>query len=120
MRYFFGKVDRTYESDSEVTESSLAAGRPLPHTLTALYEHAGTTYFNAMMLLFCGFVVMACVPRAAIPVASSAAIIVPVLYFVVLQAVFISQYRYNYPSLPFIAIGAAALVRRLDVPGRER
>jgi 4-amino-4-deoxy-L-arabinose transferase-like glycosyltransferase len=115
MSLFFAKLYRTFETDIEVLDSTLSSGRyPWRAALTVLGPLA-TTYFNAMMLLFCGFLaspLWAGAPRDWRP---WGLVVMPVAYFALVQAPFVAQYRYNYPALPFVAIGAAVtLVRAAD------
>lgn len=119
IRLYVEKLYRTYETDTEVAASSISAGRPWPPWLGGTYQKLCTTWFNVLMLLFCAFLFLPLAPRFGVTWWSWLLLVVPVVYFAGFQAVFISQYRYNYPALPFITIGAAvAIVRLSDVVRR--
>jgi hypothetical protein len=42
-------------------------------------------------------------------------VMIPTAYFALMQAVFLAQDRYKYPTVPFIAIGVAVVLSKLSI-----
>lgn len=111
LRLFGAKLYRTFETDAEVADSAMAATPALPGAARRVFVAVTTTFFNTMMLLYCGFVASILADPARRRVGF--VVILPVAYFGLAQAPFIAQYRYNYPAIPFVAIGVAAVLADL-------
>jgi 4-amino-4-deoxy-L-arabinose transferase-like glycosyltransferase len=115
-RLFFARLYRTYEVDMEVAQSSLNAGRPLPSALSVGFIKVCNTFFNAMMLLFCAYMVLPLCRASDFSLRSWLAVLIPTAYFALMQAVFLAQDRYKYPTVPFIVIGVAVMLHKLQIP----
>jgi hypothetical protein len=112
-RMFFARLYRMYEVDIEVAQSSLQAGRPLPTALSVGYLKICNTFFNAMMPLFCVFMLLPLFRIRGFSLPSWLIVMLPVAYFALLQAVFLAQDRYKYPTLSFVAIGVALVLNKM-------
>jgi hypothetical protein len=113
-RLFFSRLYRTYEVDVEVAQSSLKSGRPLPAILSSSFIKACNTFFNAIMLLFCGYLLLPLFRSEEFWLRSWLVVLIPAGYFALMQAVFLAQDRYKYPTVPFIVIGVAVMLRKMQ------
>jgi hypothetical protein len=114
-RLFLARLYRTYEVDVEVAQSSLNAGRPLPTILSDGFIKICNTFFNAIMLLFCVYLVLPFFRIRDFGLRSWLIVMIPTAYFALMQAVFLAQDRYKYPTVPFIAIGVAVVLSKLQI-----
>ncbi|MBI3650453.1 MAG: glycosyltransferase family 2 protein [Acidobacteria bacterium] len=114
-RLFFARLYRTYEVDVEVAQSSLNAGRPLPAILSGGFIKICNTFFNAIMLLFCVYLIFPLFRISDFSLRSWCIVMIPTAYFALMQAVFLAQDRYKYPTVPFIAIGVAVVLSKLQI-----
>lgn len=115
-RLFFARLYRTYEVDVEVAQISLNAGRPLPAMLSGGFIKVCNTFFNAMMLLFCAYLLLPLFKTSDFCLRSWLVVLMPTAYFALMQAVFLAQDRYKYPTVPFIVIGVAVMLGKLQTP----
>lgn len=114
-RLFLARLYRTYEVDVEVAHSSLNAGRPLPTIVSGGFIKICNTFFNAIMLLFCAYLVLPLFRMADFRLRSWLIVLLPAGYFALMQAAFLAQDRYKYPTVPFIVIGVAVMVGKLQI-----
>jgi hypothetical protein len=115
-RLFFARLYRIYEVDVEVAQISLSAGRPLPSILSGGFIKICNTFFNAIMLLFCAYMVLPLFRASDFSFRSWLVMLIPTAYFALMQAVFLAQDRYKYPTVPFIVIGVAVILHKLQIP----
>jgi 4-amino-4-deoxy-L-arabinose transferase-like glycosyltransferase len=118
-RLFLARLYRTYEVDIEVAQISLNAGRPLPAFLSGSFIKVCNTFFNAIMLLFCAYLLLPLFRASDFSLRSWLIVLIPTAYFALMQAVFLAQDRYKYPTVPFIVIGVAVMLRKLQIPVNE-
>jgi hypothetical protein len=112
-RLYLSRLHRTYERDDEVAEVGLAnlvGDATFASRMIHSYGRLCRTYFDAMLLLFSAFLALPILLRRASFVRPWLAVVVPVVFFAGVQAIFLAQYRYNYPTLPFIAVGVACVL----------